>query len=106
LVRGPSLVHFYLPLVTLNAFAEQNEGGAISELIHRPGIGNDDGVMRHLALAALGSLRDRHPTTPLLLDEILNAACAHALGRYGAAPRQSPGRWRRWFTPPPDISEK
>jgi AraC family transcriptional regulator len=54
LVRGPSLVHFYLPLVTLNAFAEQNEGGAISELIHRPGIGNDDGVMRHLALAALG----------------------------------------------------
>ncbi|WP_315767024.1 MULTISPECIES: AraC family transcriptional regulator [unclassified Bradyrhizobium] len=86
LVRGPShVVHFYLPLATLNAFAEQNGGGAVSELIHKPGIGGDDGVMRHLARAALASLRTPHATTGLLLDEILNAACAHALGRYGTS---------------------
>jgi len=86
LVRGAShVVHFYLPIVTLNAFAEQNDGGAISDLIHEPGLGNDDNVMRHLAYAALGSLRERHGMTGLLLDELLNALCAHALGRYGNA---------------------
>jgi AraC family transcriptional regulator len=86
LVRGPShVVHFYLPLASLNAFAEQNGHGAVSDLIHKPGIGSDDVVMRHLARAALGSLREPHGTTELLLDEILNAACAHTLGRYGAA---------------------
>ncbi|MCK1654081.1 helix-turn-helix transcriptional regulator [Bradyrhizobium sp. 149] len=84
LVRGPShVVHFYLPLVSLNAFADQNDCGKVSELIHKPGIGGDDSVMRHLARAALASLRTPHATTGLLLDEILNGACAHALGRYG-----------------------
>ncbi|SCB09945.1 Helix-turn-helix domain-containing protein [Bradyrhizobium shewense] len=86
LVRGPShVVHFYLPLATLNSFAEQNDSGAVSELVHKPGIGGDDGVMRHLARAGLAALRDPHATTSLLLDELLNAACAHALGRYGSA---------------------
>jgi AraC-like DNA-binding protein len=100
LVRGPShVVHFYLPLATLIAFAEQNDGGAISDLIHKPGVGSDDSVMRHLARAALGSLREPHRTTGLLLDEILNAACAHALGRYGAArfpgtPAASLAQWQ------------
>jgi len=67
LVRGPShVVHFYLPLATLNAFAEQNGRHAVSDLIHKPGIGSDDVVMRHLARAALGSLREPHGTTELL----------------------------------------
>ncbi|CCE10831.1 Transcriptional regulatory protein (fragment) [Bradyrhizobium sp. STM 3843] len=90
LVRGPShVVHFYLPLGALNAFAEQHDGGAVSDLIHKPGVGSDDVVMRHLARAALEAFRDPHAMTGLVLDELLNAACAHALGRYGTA--RSPG---------------
>ena len=91
LVRGAShVVHFYLPLVTLNAFAEQNDGRRISDLIHKPGIGRNDVVMRHLARAALASFNEQHETTGLLLDEILNAACAQALGSYGEAGLKSP----------------
>jgi AraC family transcriptional regulator len=86
LVREAShVLHFYMPLTTLNAFAEQNESASISELIHKPGIGIDDPVMRHLSQAALCALRRPHETTGLLLDEILGAACAHALGRYGTS---------------------
>jgi AraC-like DNA-binding protein len=86
LVRESShVLHFYMPLTTLNAFAEQNQSAAISELIHTPGVGSDDPVMRHLAQAALHAFRRPHETTGLLLDEILSAASAHALGRYGSA---------------------
>lgn len=86
LVRGSShVVHFYLPRATLNAFAQQEGHNAVSDLIQKPGVGGDDHVMKHLAQAALASFRAPHATTGLLLDELLNAACAHALGRYGAA---------------------
>jgi AraC-like DNA-binding protein len=84
LVRGAShAVHFYLPLATLNAFAEQNDSSAISDLIYKPGIGTHDPVMLHLALATLGAFREKHEATGLFLDEVLGAACAQALGRYG-----------------------
>ena len=86
LVREPThALHFYLPLATLNAFADQNEISAISELIHKPMVGCDDLVMRSLSQAALAALREPHLTTGLLVDEILGATCAHVLGRYGNA---------------------
>jgi AraC-like DNA-binding protein len=86
LVRDPArTLHFYMPLATLNAFAEQNERHAISDLIHKPAVGRDDPVMRHLSHAVLAALEERHDTSGLLLDEILTAACAHALGQYGTA---------------------
>jgi AraC family transcriptional regulator len=86
LVREPThSLHFYIPLATLNAFADQNESSPISELIHRPMVGRDDPVMRFLSQAALAALREQHLASGLLLDEILGAVCAHTLGRYGNA---------------------
>ncbi len=86
LVREPThAFHFYFPLATLNAFADQNGISAISELIHRPMVGRDDPVMRSLSEAALAALREPHIASGLLLDEILSAACVHTLGRYGNA---------------------
>jgi AraC family transcriptional regulator len=86
LVREAShVLHFYMPLSALNASAEQNGSAAISDLVHRPGVGSDDPVMRHLAQAALHAFRRPHETTGLLLDEILGAACAHMVGRSGTS---------------------
>lgn len=101
LVREPThALHFYLPLATLNAFADQNDIPSISELTHRPMAGQDDPVTRYLGQAALAALREQHIASGLLLDEILGAACAHTLGRYGNRPipvsRSAPGlaRWQ------------
>ncbi len=86
LVREPThALHFYFPLATLNAFADQNELPIISELIHRPMVGRDDPVMRYLSQASLAALREPHVASGLLLDEILSATCAHTLGQYGNA---------------------
>jgi AraC-like DNA-binding protein len=100
LVRVPThAFHFYMPLATLNAFAEQNEIPLISELTYQPMVGRDDPVMRALSQAALAALREKHATTGLLLDGILSAACAHALGAYGNARvpvRRPPSGLARW----------
>jgi AraC-like DNA-binding protein len=86
LVRDPArTLHFYMPLATLNAFAEQNERSSISDLIYKPAVGRDDPVMRHLGRAVLAAFEERHDTSGLLLDELLTAACAHTLGQYGTA---------------------
>lgn len=86
LVHEPThALHFYFPLATLNAFADQNEIPTISELIHRPMVGRDDPVMRYLSQASLAALREPHVASGLLLDEILSATCAHTLGQYGNA---------------------
>jgi AraC-like DNA-binding protein len=101
MVREPThALHFYVPLATLNAFAEQNDTGEISELIHGgPMVGRDDPVTRCLSQAAMAALRERHVTSGLLLDEILSAVCAHTLGQYGNActrVRQRPSGLARW----------
>ncbi len=93
LVREPThALHFYLPLATLNAFADQNETLAISELIHKPMVGRDDPVTRSLSQAALAAFRQPHAASGLLLDEILSAVCAHTLGLYGDARASVRGR--------------
>lgn len=100
LVRVPThAFHFYMPLAALNAFAEQNESPRISELIYQPMVGRDDPVMRALSQAALAALREQHAASGLLLDQILSAACAHALGHYGSASapvRRLPSGLARW----------
>ena len=86
LVREPThSLHFYIPLATLNGFADENGTSSISELIHGPMVGRDDPVMRLLSQAALAALREQHIASGLLLDEILSAVCVHTLGRYGNA---------------------
>lgn len=81
--REPShVIHFYMPLHTLNVFAEQEGCPALSDLAYKYGIGRDDRVLRHLSMAALAAFEDKHHGTELLLDEILTAACAHILGGY------------------------
>jgi AraC family transcriptional regulator len=83
--RGPEpshVIHFYMPLQMLNVFADQEGCPAISDLKYEHGVGRDDPVLRYLSLAALSAFENEHHGSELLLDEILNAACAHTFGRY------------------------
>ncbi len=83
LCRNPGgTVHFYMPISTMKAYAEQNDLPAFADFIHRPTTGHDDPVMRHLSETALAALDRPHATTGLLLDSILDAACINVLGQY------------------------
>jgi AraC family transcriptional regulator len=100
LVREPAhALHFYLPLATLNAFAEEQGRTTISDLVYQPGGGKDDAVMRHVAQAVLAGFDGPLDAHRLFLDQSLNAVCAHTLERYGiarVAMRPSAGILARW----------
>jgi AraC-like DNA-binding protein len=80
-----STLHFYLPRVALNEFADQNDISPISDLACTPGVGADDLVMAHVSHALVEAFRRPHATTGLFLDQILHAVCAHTLSQYGNA---------------------
>ncbi len=90
LFRRPShVLHFYMPLATLNIFAEQENFQPISDFDYKQSVGKDDPVMRHLAAATLAAFDDRHAGSDLLLDSILTAAGVHVLAKYGASTRSA-----------------
>lgn len=90
LFRRPShVLHFYMPLATLNTFAEQENVQPISDFDYKQSVGKDDPVMRHLAAATLAAFDDRHAGSDLLLDSILTAAGVHVLVKYGASARSA-----------------
>lgn len=77
--------HFYMPIATMKAFAEQNDMPRFADFDHFPTDGHDDPVMRRLAEAALEAIAHPHRATGLLLDSILDAACINVLGQYAAS---------------------
>lgn len=84
LVHDPAhTFHFYMPMATLREVAEQHDIPVISDLRHIPLIGTDDPVLRRLTYAVRAAFDASHSTTGLLLDQILNAACVHIIGRFG-----------------------
>lgn len=86
LVHDPGhAVTFYMPRATLNLCAEQHSLAGISEMIRADTSGCDDRIMHHLAQAVRAAFAQPHRASSLLLDEILGAACAHALGQFGSA---------------------
>jgi len=92
-VQGPAhALTFYIPRAALNACAEQADMPAITELSQASAVGLPDPVMRHLGGAALATFASPHKASPLLLDGILAAACAHVLGHYGTSQRPANDR--------------
>lgn len=86
LIKNPFYtVNFYMPISTLKAYAEQNDMPIFTDFLQPPTVGQDDPVMRELAGAASAALVNPHATSGLLLDTILNAVCAHVLGRYATS---------------------
>jgi len=93
-------VYFYLPLISLNSFAEQHGLPAITDLAYEPGRGYDDPIMWNLSRATLPALKESDGSNGLLLDQILYAVCAHVLDRYGnvksSGAARSGGKLARW----------
>lgn len=86
LMRDPAhTVHFYMPISTMKAYAEQNDMPAVGELPHSPTSEHNEPLMRRLGEAALAAFANPHKTGGLLVDTILDAVCTHVLGQYGVS---------------------
>jgi AraC family transcriptional regulator len=76
-------VCFYIPRGVLDAFADEAEGSRIANLACVPGL--VDPIIANLGAALLPAFRKPEQTSPLFLDEITLAFCAHMADRYGTA---------------------
>jgi AraC-like DNA-binding protein len=94
-------VCFHLPLAALNELAQEGSGAArVDELHYRgPGVGNDDPVTRHLALALLPSFDHPEEVCDVLLQHVLLAMCSRVVSTYcgvRAASRPRRGALAPW----------
>ncbi|GKQ54359.1 AraC family transcriptional regulator [Bradyrhizobium sp. Ce-3] len=76
-------IFFYLPRSALDDIARQAGAPRIDELGYEPGIGHDDGVIRHLGASLLEALRRPEETNQLFVDHMMLALTAHVAQTYG-----------------------
>jgi len=80
-------IFFYLPRSALDNIAEQSGAPRIDELAYKPGIGHDDGVIRHLGGSLLEALRRPDEANQLFVDHTMLAFTAHVAQSYGGLQR-------------------
>jgi len=80
-------IFFYLPRSALDNIAEQSGAPRIDELVYKPGIGHDDGVIRHLGGSLLEALRRPDEANQLFVDHTMLAFTAHVAQSYGGLQR-------------------
>jgi AraC family transcriptional regulator len=78
---------FYLPRSALDDVARQAGARRIGELAYQPGIGHDDGVVRHLGASLLEALRRSDEANQLFIDHMMLAFTAHVAQTYGGLQR-------------------
>jgi AraC-like DNA-binding protein len=74
---------FYLPRSAFDDIARQSGVQRFGELAYQPGIGNDDGVVRHLGASLLEALHRSDETNQLFIDHMMLALTAHVAQTYG-----------------------
>lgn len=75
--------HLYITRREFDALAEQYEARPIGELAYRPGIANDDPVLRNLVLSLQPGFEAPEQVSRLFLDHVTLAAALHVAQRYG-----------------------
>jgi AraC family transcriptional regulator len=80
-------IFFYLPRSALDDIAKQAGAARIDELAYEPGIGHDDGVIRHLGASLLEALQRPVETNQLFIDHMMLAFTAHVAQTYGGLRR-------------------
>jgi len=80
-------IFFYLPRSALDNVAEQAGAPRIGELAYKPGIGNDDAIVRHLGASLVEALRRPEETNRLFVDHMMLALTAHVAQTYGGLQR-------------------
>lgn len=74
---------FYLPRSAFDDIAKQSGVHRFGELAYQPGIGHDDGVVRHLGASLLEALHRSDETNQLFVDHMMLALTAHVAQTYG-----------------------
>ena len=74
---------FYLPRSAFDDIAKQSGARRFGELAYQPGIGHDDGVVRHLGASLLEALHRSDETNQLFIDHMMLALTAHVSQTYG-----------------------
>ena len=84
---------FYLPRSVLGDIARQPGVPRIGELSYEPGVGHDDGVIRHIGASLQEGLRRPDETNQLFVDHMMLALTAHVAQTYGGLkPGAEPNR--------------
>jgi AraC family transcriptional regulator len=78
---------FYLPRSAFDDIAKQSGVRRFGELAYQPGIGHDDGVVRHLGASLLDALHRSDETNQLFIDHMMLALTAHVSQTYGGLRR-------------------
>ncbi|WOH83017.1 AraC family transcriptional regulator [Bradyrhizobium sp. BEA-2-5] len=78
---------FHLPRSALDDMARQSGAPRIGELAYQPGVGHDDGVIRHLGASLLEALKRPEETNQLFVDHMMLAFTAHVAQTYGGLRR-------------------
>ncbi|MCP3410952.1 AraC family transcriptional regulator [Bradyrhizobium sp. CCGB01] len=74
---------FYLPRSALRDLARQPGAPRVGELSYEPGVGRDDGVIRHIGATLQEGLRRPDETNQLFVDHMMLALTAHVAQTYG-----------------------
>jgi AraC-like DNA-binding protein len=94
-------IHFHLPAALMDEVAESCGAGPIRELEYRSGIGMDDPVVTHLAMALRPAFRRPERASRLFVDAVTTAVATHVATTYGGlrtreAAAGAGGRLRPW----------
>lgn len=76
-------IHFQLPRPLLDAIADDAGANRVVDLDYTPGLGTDDPVFRHLALALQPSFTRPEQTSRLFIDYLTLAVATHVATTYG-----------------------
>ena len=76
-------VHFYLPISTLHALADEAEAGRVEELHYQPAVSHADPVLRGVAEALLPIFSCPERASRLFMDHAMLAVGHHVASTYG-----------------------
>jgi AraC family transcriptional regulator len=76
-------IHFQLPRRLLDALADESGSRRMADLNYAPGVGIDDPVFKHLAMALRPAFAHPVQASRLFVDAIAVAVAAHIMTTYG-----------------------
>ena len=93
-------IFFYLPRSALDGIARQGGAKRFGELAYKPGVGQDDAIVRHIGMSLLHALHRPGEANQLFIDHTMLAISAHVAQAYGGLqpgsqlPRGGLARWQ------------
>jgi AraC-like DNA-binding protein len=80
-------IHFHLPRRLFDAISDESDAGRVGGLDYAPGVGIDEPVLRHLALALRPAFARPAEASPLFIEHVTVAVAVHVARTYGHLPK-------------------